>query len=111
MFLKCERRDAACSTVQHCGEAASGKRKWDLVWGSGGGYVAGVQIQPLKAWKWIVFPLWLLLEPEEEPEEELLSEAEIPKIKKKKKPKKLKEPKVPKLSKRQKKEVRKKQEC
>lgn len=46
-------------------------------------------------------------EPEEEPEEELLSEAETPKIKKKKKPKKLKEPKVPKLSKRQKKEVRK----
>lgn len=45
-------------------------------------------------------------EPEEEPEEELLSEAETPKIKKKKKPKKLKEPKVPKLSKRQKKEVR-----
>uniref|UniRef100_A0A663M373 Chromodomain-helicase-DNA-binding protein 4 n=1 Tax=Athene cunicularia TaxID=194338 RepID=A0A663M373_ATHCN len=43
-------------------------------------------------------------EPEEEPEEELLSEAETPKIKKKKKPKKLKEPKVPKLSKRQKKE-------
>ncbi|KAH0628551.1 hypothetical protein JD844_009885 [Phrynosoma platyrhinos] len=43
-------------------------------------------------------------EPEEEPEEELLSEAEIPKIKKKKKPKKTKEPKVPKLSKRQKKE-------
>ncbi|KAL8202695.1 UNVERIFIED_CONTAM: hypothetical protein K2H54_022316, partial [Gekko kuhli] len=45
-----------------------------------------------------------LLQPEEEPEEELLSEAEMPKIKKKKKPKKLKEPKVPKLSKRQKKE-------
>ncbi|XP_077201932.1 chromodomain-helicase-DNA-binding protein 4 isoform X3 [Paroedura picta] len=44
-------------------------------------------------------------EPEEEPEEELLSEAEMPKIKKKKKPKKLKEPKVPKLSKRQKKEL------
>uniref|UniRef100_A0A8B9R7I9 Chromodomain-helicase-DNA-binding protein 4 n=1 Tax=Anas platyrhynchos TaxID=8839 RepID=A0A8B9R7I9_ANAPL len=44
-------------------------------------------------------------EPEEEPEEELLSEAETPKIKKKKKPKKLKEPKVPKLSKRQKKEL------
>uniref|UniRef100_A0A8D2NKQ7 Chromodomain-helicase-DNA-binding protein 4 n=1 Tax=Zonotrichia albicollis TaxID=44394 RepID=A0A8D2NKQ7_ZONAL len=43
-------------------------------------------------------------EPEEEPEEELLSEADTPKIKKKKKPKKLKEPKVPKLSKRQKKE-------
>lgn len=47
------------------------------------------------------------LEPEEEPEEELLSEADTPKIKKKKKPKKLKEPKMPKLSKRQKKEVRK----
>lgn len=46
-------------------------------------------------------------EPEEEPEEELLSEADTPKIKKKKKPKKLKEPKVPKLNKRQKKEVRK----
>lgn len=46
-------------------------------------------------------------EPEEEPEEELLSEAEMPKVKKKKKPKKQKEPKVPKLSKRQKKEVRK----
>lgn len=45
-------------------------------------------------------------EHEEEPEEELLSEAETLKIKKKKKPKKLKEPKVPKLSKRQKKEVR-----
>ncbi|XP_039387365.1 chromodomain-helicase-DNA-binding protein 4 isoform X4 [Mauremys reevesii] len=44
-------------------------------------------------------------EPEEELEEELLSEAETPKIKKKKKPKKLKEPKVPKLSKRQKKEL------
>uniref|UniRef100_A0A8C5TTH7 Chromodomain-helicase-DNA-binding protein 4 n=1 Tax=Malurus cyaneus samueli TaxID=2593467 RepID=A0A8C5TTH7_9PASS len=44
-------------------------------------------------------------EPEEEPEEELLSEADTPKIKKKKKPKKLKEPKVPKLSKRQKKEL------
>uniref|UniRef100_A0A670ZY33 Chromodomain-helicase-DNA-binding protein 4 n=1 Tax=Pseudonaja textilis TaxID=8673 RepID=A0A670ZY33_PSETE len=44
-------------------------------------------------------------EPEEEPEEELLSEAELPKIKKKKKPKKLKEPKIPKLSKRQKKEL------